>query len=146
MLNPGLFTSERGDWRTPPAFYDELDREFHFDFDPCPAVNPDFEMRADGLSAAWAPRTVFCNPPYGPEIGHWVRKGYMEARLGATVVMLVPSRTDTRWWHEWCMKGEVRFVRGRLKFGGASNPAPFPSAVVIFRPYRTPYPAKEEGT
>jgi len=74
------------------------------------------------------------NPPYGREIGKWVKKAYESAQSGATVVCLVPARTDTAWWHDYCAKGEIRFVRGRLKFGGSKNSAPFPSAVVIFRP------------
>lgn len=73
------------------------------------------------------------NPPYGREIGKWVRKAYESSLGGTTVVCLLPARTDTRWWHDYCMKGEIRFIRGRLKFGGHKNSAPFPSAVVIFR-------------
>lgn len=73
------------------------------------------------------------NPPYGREIIHWVKKAYETSIQGTTVVCLLPSRTDTKWWHEYCMKGEVRFIKGRLKFGGSKNSAPFPSAVVIFR-------------
>jgi phage N-6-adenine-methyltransferase len=86
----------------------------------------------DALSQDWHD-TVFMNPPYGRQISSWVRKAYQEAQKGATVVCLVPSRTDTTWWHEWCMKGEIRFIKGRLRFGGAKNSAPFPSAIVIFR-------------
>jgi len=74
------------------------------------------------------------NPPYGRVIGQWVKKAYESSLDGATVVCLLPARTDTSWWHDYCMKGEIRFVRGRLKFGGARGNAPFPSAVVIFRP------------
>lgn len=73
------------------------------------------------------------NPPYGREIGKWVQKAYESAQQGATVVCLIPSRTDTKWWHDYCMKGEIRFIKGRLKFGTATYNAPFPSAVVIFR-------------
>ena len=77
---------------------------------------------------------VFMNPPYGGVIGHWMRKAYEASRGGATVVCLVPARTDTAWWHHFAMRGEVRLLRGRLKFGTARNSAPFPSAVVVFRP------------
>ena len=128
MLNSGLFTSARGDWRTPKALYDALDAEFHFDFDPCPA-NPTF----DGLSMAWGERN-YVNPPYGRKIGAWIEKGYREwLGGGKLVVFLVPSRTDTAWWHEWLMRAsEIRFLRGRVHFD-ERGPAPFPSAVVVFR-------------
>ena len=72
------------------------------------------------------------NPPYGREIGKWMRKAYESSLYGATVVCLVPARTDTAWWHDYAMKGEVEFVRGRLKFGGSKASAPFPSAIVTF--------------
>jgi len=117
----------RLDWRTPKKLYEELDKEFNFDFDPCP-VNPAF----DGLEIEWGERN-FVNPPYGREIGKWVKKGYEESRKGKLVVFLIPSRTDTRWWHDYIMKAdEIRFIRGRLKFDEYNNSAPFPSAVVIF--------------
>jgi len=74
------------------------------------------------------------NPPYGRTIGKWMRKAYESSLTGSTVVCLVPARTDTAWWHDYAIKGEVRFLRGRLKFGGSANSAPFPNAVVIFRP------------
>lgn len=126
------FSSQRLDWETPKAVYQILDAEFRFDFDPCPP-NPNF----DGLSIAWG-QSNFVNPPYGREIGKWIAKGFGEWKLGKTVVFLVPSRTDTKWWHSFCMKAdEIRFVEGRLKFGDQKNSAPFPSAIVIFRGERT---------
>ena len=76
------------------------------------------------------------NPPYGREIMSWMEKAYTSSRYGATVVCLVPARTDTAWWHTYAMKGEITFLRGRLKFGGHKNSAPFPSAVVVFRKER----------
>ena len=91
----GLFSSWRSDWRTPKDVYDQLDKEFHFNFDPCP-TNPDF----DGLKISWKERN-FVNPPYGREIGKWIKKGFDEAQLGKLVVFLIPSRTDTIWWHEF---------------------------------------------
>jgi hypothetical protein len=122
------FSSMRLDWQTPVDVYDKLDREFGFDFDPCPP-NPKF----DGLQIAWGVSN-FVNPPYGREIGKWVAKAYAEWQKGKGVVMLIPSRTDTIWWHEYVMKAdEIRFVKGRIKFGGALTGAPFPSAVVVFR-------------
>jgi hypothetical protein len=81
----------------------------------------------------WGTETVFMNPPYS-ECEDWMRKAYGAAQEGATVVCLVPARTDTEWWHRYAMKGEVRLLKGRLKFGDAVNSAPFPSAVIVFRP------------
>ena len=126
-VNRGLFTSLRGDWKTPRALYQALDAEFRFDYDPCP-VNP----KINGLESAWG-NTNFVNPPYGKEITRWIQKGYQENLRGKTVVFLLPSRTDTRWWHDYVMKAdEIRFIRGRLKFDDQKNPAPFPSAIAAF--------------
>ena len=77
---------------------------------------------------------VWCNPPYGKRLPAWVAKGMESADAGATVVMLLPARTDRRWWHTHAMRGEVRFIEGRVTFEGAPNAAPFPSVIVIFRP------------
>ena len=122
------FSSQRLDWQTPTVVYQILDAEFDFDFDPCPH-NPTF----DGLLEEWG-SSNFVNPPYGREIPKWVKKGFSEWKKGKTVVFLVPSRTDTKWWHDYCMKAdEIRFIKGRLRFGKAVNSAPFPSAIVIFR-------------
>ena len=124
------FMSQSVDWATPKAVYDELDREFRFNDDPCPLYGVFGE---DGLNRPWGTST-FVNPPYGREIGRWTEKARHEADLGKTVVLLVPSRTDTIWWHRDVMRAdEIRFVKGRLKFGDAKNSAPFPSAVVVFR-------------
>ncbi len=90
-------------------------------------------MQDDGLKRNWGKHTVFMNPPYGRSIGKWMRKAYEAAKTGATVVCLVPCRTDTLWWHEFAMNGEVRFLKGRIRFGGGHHSAPFPSAVVVFR-------------
>jgi len=127
MFDKVMFSSLRLDWKTPEALYNKLDEEFSFDFDPCPS-DPTF----DGLKVEWGYRN-FVNPPYGREIGKWMRKAYEEWKKGKLVVMLIPSRTDTQWWHEYVMKAtEIRFVRGRLKFDGHKNSAPFPSAIVVF--------------
>jgi len=127
-LNRGLFTSLRGDWKTPRALFQALDAEFHFDYDPCPT-----RPILDGLASEWG-NINFVNPPYGNDIGKWIQKGYHENLRGKTVVFLIPSRTDTRWWHDYIMKaGEIRFIRGRLKFDDQKNSAPFPIAIVIFR-------------
>ena len=127
MLNSGLFTSASQHWETPKELYEALDLEFHFNDDPCPLHGE------GGLDRRWGTRT-FLNPPYGREIGKWLFRAWEESVWGRTVVCLVPARTDTRWWHEYVMKAdEIRFLRGRLKFGDATNSAPFPSAVVVFR-------------
>ncbi len=128
MLNSGLFTSASPHWATPEGVYRELDAEFHFDDDPCP-----LHAEVDGLTRRWGNRT-YCNPPYGKAINTWIEKAYKESLLGKTVVCLIPSLPGTRWWHDYVMKAqEIRFIKGRLKFGNATNSAPFPSAIVIFR-------------
>ena len=138
MNNSVHFSSASIMWETPNDFFEALNREFNFETDVC-AVNGNkkcaqfFSPEQDGLKQQWR-GMCWMNPPYGREIGHWMRKAYESAQGGATVVCLVPARTDTAWWHDYAAKGEIRFVRGRLKFNGHSNRAPFPSAVVIFRP------------
>lgn len=136
------FSSETPEWPTPQVFFDALDAEFHFTLDPCCTEENRkcpryFTAAVDGLTQPWAPERVFMNPPYGREIGKWMKKAYEESLRGALVVCLVPARTDTAWWHDYAANGEVSFVRGRLKFGGHKNSAPFPNAVVVFRPSHT---------
>lgn len=135
-----MMSSENMDWETPQEFFDELDKEFHFTLDPCAtsktAKCKKFYTKEDeGLTKDWHGETVFCNPPYGSEIKHWVKKCYMEAqRRDTKVVMLIPARTDTIYFHEYIYhKAEIRFIKGRLKFGGKkSGSAPFPSMIVVF--------------
>lgn len=133
------FRSESCEWATPQEFFDALDNEFDFDLDVCAtATNAKcenyFTRKHDGLVQPWS-GTCWCNPPYGREIKFWIQKAMQTAQEGkATVVCLVPSRTDTNWWHDYVSHAdEVRFVKGRLRFGGHSNSAPFPSAVLVFR-------------
>ena len=123
-----MFSSASQHWTTPEKTYEGLNDEFHFTMDPCP-----FHAEFDGLAIPWV-GSVFVNPPYGRGnvIVPWIKKGWESAQAGATVVMLIPSRTDTRWWHKYVMKGEIRFIRGRLHFSGTKFNAPFPSAVVVF--------------
>lgn len=135
------FRSDRDDWPTPQSLFDGLDQEFGFELDVCATEENAkcrwfFSPADDGLVQAWAPAVCFCNPPYGREIGRWLAKGFNESLLGATVVCLVPSRTDTKWWHRYARRGEIRYMKGRIRFEGAEHSAPFPSAVVIFRPPR----------
>lgn len=138
-MNAVHFSSKTDMWATPQAFYDAVSEEFQFTLDAC-AVPENakcqrfFSPEEDGLKQAWA-GTVWCNPPYGRGIGEWVKKAYVERLNGVTTVMLLPARTDTQWFHYWILSiAEVRFLKGRLKFGGAKNAAPFPSMLVIFRP------------
>lgn len=135
-----MFSSKTDLWATPQDFFDKLNEEFRFDLDVC--ALPDnakceryFTPEVDGLSQPWT-GNVWCNPPYGREIGAWVKRGYLAAKTGHAdvVVMLLPARTDTRWFHEYINgKVEIRFIKGRLKFGDSKNSAPFPSMVVVFR-------------
>lgn len=125
-------------WSTPRWLFDALNKEFGFTLDPCSngdnATCPrHFTMEDNGLLRDWGTETVFMNPPYS-DVAAWMCKAYGAAQEGATVVCLIPSRTDTDWWHRYAMKGEIRLLRGRLKFGDAENSAPFPSAVIVFRP------------
>lgn len=131
VLLPGAGRNISDSWATPRAAYAALDAEFGFTLDPCP-LDPNGGLPlfgADGLERSWAGERVFCNPPYS-NIGPWLAKG-PEADVA---VFLVPSRTDTRWWHQHAMRAtEIRFIRGRLTFGDAKAPAPFPSVVLVYR-------------
>lgn len=133
-----LFSSESDEWATPQSMFDALDAEFRFTLDPCSTVSNAkcilyFDRAANGLLKSWANAVVFMNPPYS-EIESWMAKAHGSTRDGATVVCLVPSRTDTQWWHSFAMKHEIRFLKGRLKFGDCADPAPFPSAIIVMRP------------
>jgi phage N-6-adenine-methyltransferase len=139
VMTPGMYSSATEEWETPMDTFLALDDEFGgFDLDVC-ATDQNYKVphyytkEDDGLKQLWLGK-CWMNPPYGRVIGQWMRKAYLSSLDGATVVCLVPARTDTAWWHDWAMKGEVRFIRGRLRFGGHKTGAPFPSAVVIFRP------------
>lgn len=158
------FSASTSEWATPQDFFDKLNAEFGFTLDAASTHEnakcaKHYTTEDDGLKQSWTGETVWLNPPYtsGPRcakvIRAWVEKAYMESQRGALVVCLVPARTDSVWWHEYAIKGEIRFVRGRLKFQAAgsksirpvtpsvadgrhapNNCAPFASAVVIFRP------------
>ena len=126
-------TSNTPEWSTPQGLFDELDKEFHFTLDPCATKRNAkcakfYTKKDDGLSKDWSDETVFMNPPYGREIGKWVKK--ISEQGG---VALLPARTDTKWFHNYIYKkADVRFIKGRLKFGGSKNSAPFPSMLVVF--------------
>ena len=135
-----LFSSKSDMWET-PEFFSSLDKEFHFTLDVC-AVPENakcdryYTPLQDGLSQPWR-GVVWCNPPYGRSTYKWVHKAYESSiKHRCTVVMLLPARTDTRWFHDYIYlkrNVEIRFIKGRLKFGGSRNSAPFPSMVVVFR-------------
>lgn len=138
-INAGMFSSADGHWTTPDWLFDHLCEEFYFTLDVCAietSAKCPYFLDEDSLNRDWheLSRGCWCwmNPPYGKRIGLWLEKAYTESLKGTKIVCLVPSRTDTAWWHDYCMHGEIRFLRGRLCFGGQDNPAPFPSALVIF--------------
>lgn len=136
-----MFSSKTDKWATPQDFFDSLNKEFHFTLDPCAdetnhKCEKYFTKEQDGLLQDWGGETVFCNPPYGnKETGEWTRKCYEESlKPNTTVVLLIPARTDRISFHEYIYgKAEIRFIKGRLKFGDGSNSAPFPSMVCIFK-------------
>lgn len=141
-MNKALLSSQKMEWETPQKLFDKLNAEFHFTLDPCctketAKCEKFYTKEDDGLSKSWENEIVFCNPPYGKEISQWVEKCSNEAKNGATVVMLIPARTDTRYFHKFIYgKAEIRFIKGRLKFslnGEVFYPAPFPSMIVIFK-------------
>jgi phage N-6-adenine-methyltransferase len=139
MVHESLFSSATAEWGTPQWLFDALHAEFAFSLDPCSThqnakCSLHFTIAEDGLLQDWDDHMVFMNPPYGRVIGEWMKKAYESARNGATVVCLVPARTDARWWHRYAARGEIRFLRGRIRFEGGRHSAPFPSAIVIFRP------------
>ena len=131
-----MFSSKTDMWETPQAFFDKLNAEFHFTLDACAIPSNAkcthfFTPEQDGLKQTWGGK-IWCNPPYGRGIGAWVQKAYQSAQDGALVVMLLPARTDTKWFHDYIYgQAEIRFIKGRLKFGNSRNSAPFPSMVVI---------------
>ena len=136
-INQGLMTSNTDLWSTPRDFFDDYNAIYQFDVDVCATAENAlcakfYSPEDNGLSKEWH-GVCWMNPPYGREIGKWMKKAYESSLHGATVVCLVPARTDTAWWHDYAMKGNIEFIRGRLKFGSSKNSAPFPSAVVVFQ-------------
>ena len=134
-----VFSSKSDEWETPAWIYNRLNQRFSFTLDPCATeknhkCDKYYTKTDNGLSRDWGGQSVFCNPPYS-QIEKWVEKAYEEAQKeNTTVVMLLPSRTDTKWFHRYVYKkAEIEFIKGRLKFGEASNTAPFPSMICVFK-------------
>ena len=137
MITEAMFSSKTDDWATPQDFFDVWNALYDLELDVCAdhsnaKCESYFTKEQDGLLQDWEAKRCWMNPPYGREIGKWMEKAYKESKKGATVVCLVPARTDTGWWHDYAMQGSITFIRGRLKFGDSKNSAPFPSAVVVF--------------
>lgn len=137
------FSSASDMWATPQDLFDKLNAEHGFTLDVCATAenakcDKYYTAEQDGLSCTWH-GVIWCNPPYGRAIGAWVKKAWETAFMdwqhtGYKVVMLLPARTDTRWFHDYCVRGRIEFIKGRLKFGGHKNSAPFPSMIVVFEP------------
>lgn len=141
-ISPVLYSSRSEEWPTPQAFFDALDREFRFTLDPCATptnrkCKTYITKKQNGLERSWHRHRVFCNPPYGRDMGQWARKCFDASCQGALVVLLAHARTDTRWFHDWVYgkAAEIRFVRGRLKFGDGRQSAPFPSLIAVYLPH-----------
>ena len=134
-----LFSSKEIEWETPIELFNKLNDQFHFTLDPCSTkenakCSKFYTKEDDGLSKSWDNEVVFVNPPYGKTIREWIKKS---SETKGTVIMLLPARTDTKYFHDYIYnKAEIRFIKGRLKFGGNQNgsgSAPFPSMIVIFK-------------
>ena len=139
MKTETLFSHNIDEYETPQDLYESLNDEFGFNLDPCSTDSNckctlHFTVEEDGLKQSWSGCRVFCNPPYS-QVGKWVRKAYRESKQPDTlIVLLVPARTDTKWFHGYCLhRAEIRFIKGRLRFSGAKYNAPFPSMIVVFR-------------
>ena len=140
VRNDGRWHSRGSDWATPQELYNTLNNEFHFTLDVCASdwnakhINY-FNEEINGLKQSWKGNVCWMNPPYGKVLNDWMKKAYEESKNGATVVCLVPSATDTAWWHDYAMKGEIRYLRGRPRFQtkeGTWQQTFSPSVIVIF--------------
>lgn len=138
-LQKAMVSSKSNEWSTPQDFFDELNKEFNFTLDPCATKENKkckkyYTLKQDGLTKNWSKDVVFMNPPYGGHTGTWLAKAYEESKKGAIVVCLIVSSTDRSYWHEYIFPfaAEIRFIRGRLKFGNVKSTAPFASAIVVF--------------
>ena len=138
-MNKAMYSSETPEWSTPQYLFDELKKEFGLHIDCCATkenakCNLYWDKESDGLSQDWDNHHIWMNPPYGREIGKWVKKASEIKGKHGMVVCLLPARTDTKWFHDYIYnKSEIRFIKGRLKFGDSKNSAPFPSMIVIYK-------------
>lgn len=139
MNSEVMFSSKTDEWSTPQDLFDKLNEEFNFDLDVCANESNHkcslyYDRKQDGLKMPWNGHIVWCNPPYGKEIAKWVERAYIEHKThGTTIVMLLPARTDTIWFHTYVLGwADIRFLKGRLKFGDSKNSAPFPSMLAIY--------------
>ena len=136
MINEALFSSNSDEWFTPQNFFDEINKEFNFTLDVAATVDNTkckkfFTIKDNGLIQNWE-GVIWCNPPYS-DIKLWVEKAYNESLKGTKIVLLIPVRTDTKYFHSFIYnKAELRFIKGRLKFSDSRNSAPFPSMLVIY--------------
>lgn len=136
-----MFSSETPEWETPQDLFDELNKEFNFELDVCATkenakCKDFFSLKENGLLQDWSGKRIWCNPPYGREIGKWVEKAFLTQtdNYTTTIVLLLPARTDTKWFHDYLYNiADLRFLKGRLKFGKSKNSAPFPSMLAIFK-------------
>ena len=139
-LDKNRFSSLSIERETPIDLFNLLDKEFHFTLDPCATPKNTkcikfYTKEQNGLIQDWSKEVVFCNPPYGKGMTDWIKKSITESSLGATIVVLIPARTNTNWWNNLCMKAdEIRFITGRPKFENMKHGLPFPLVLLIFRP------------
>lgn len=139
MITKGLISSASDEWETPQDLFDELDAEYHFVLDVAASESNHkcakyYTKAEDGLKQLWKQDGwTWCNPPYGKQIKKWVQKAYEEYLGGAKIVMLLPARTDTMWFHKYIYGiAKIQFLRGRLRFSSSKVNAPFPSMIVVF--------------
>ena len=138
MTNRGMMKGGSGEWSTPRWLFEEWNKKYKFTIDVCASIKNRkcdryIDKKTDALFQKWI-GTIWMNPPYGRDVIKWVRKAYRTFESGHTVVCLLPASTDTKWFHEFCLRGNVTFLRGRVKFGGSKRTAPFPSMIVEFVP------------
>ena len=143
------FDSKKQEWETPESIFNPLNKEFKFTLDVCAdnknnKVDNYFDKEQNALNKDWSKDVCWMNPPY-KKVGIWLKKAYEESLKGAIVVCLIPSRTNTNWWHDYCMKGEIRFIRGRPKFKGCKYGLPQPLSIIIFRGQTSIPPTPKES-
>lgn len=138
-IQKGMVSSKSNEWSTPNDLFYDLNKEFDFTLDPCSTdlnckCKKHYTIKSDGLKQDWSCDVVFMNPPYGGNTGKWIKKAYQESLKGGVVVCLIVVSTDRSYWHEYIFPyaSEIRWIRGRLKFGHSKSTAPFASGIIIF--------------